>query len=251
MSKKKRIGLYLSAIVLVACIFMIIFFWQRSAAEPPIRPLTSVYFHYDYPVADSLEQMSAESDLIVTGRYTGLDSTWNMARDPADMRKEDPENYVEGRLYRFDVQEVWKGELEEDTILVNHKYLSVMKKEESNAVVNEEGIILSEATQTREISMTVHNPLFIEPTQDDTYILFLKQDPNFGNYYGAIEPFSIKVTDGKTELQSNLIDRTTYFTEEIPIGDNRTVHATIDAGVSIEDTISNKTMDEIKSRIAE
>ena len=52
------------------------------------------------------------------------------------------------------------------------------------------------------------NPRFIEPDIGNEYVLFLDYNnsiENFDYYYGAIEPFSIKIENNKTILQSNLI----------------------------------------------
>ena len=210
------------------------------------QTVDSLTVSYDYPITSKLQEMMDSADYIVIGEYTKFDSTWNMARNPNNIKEEDPENYVEGRLYDFTVEPCVKGSIEDSSILINHRYSEVITTTESNAVIDSEGRILKAATQSKELSFKVDSPLFIEPEFDCKYILFLLKDANFGNYYASIEPFSIKITDGKAALQSNLIDRTTAFTQQIQASDSKERTVTIDlGGVSVTDEITGKASEDI------
>lgn len=220
-------------------------------ADPPINETKAMQIFYDYPVASTLDEMAEESEFIVIGRYTGLDSKWNMARNPENIMEEDSENYVEGWLYSFEVDDVLKGSLEKSgTILVNHKYSQLVTAAESNAVVDHEGNILKAATKENTLSFSIHDPMFIEPELDSAYILFLSRDKDFGNYYAAVEPFSIKVENGIPELQSNLLNHTKTFSEEIAIGRGRTVDVLCDVGMGVDDFISGRSLEDITQAIS-
>jgi hypothetical protein len=78
----------------------------------------------DYPTTSELEEMVQEADVVLIGEYKDLDHTWNMARDPDDFQKEDTENYVEGHIYNFKVDEILKGESVLESLQVN---LSILK----------------------------------------------------------------------------------------------------------------------------
>ncbi|TKI99165.1 cardiolipin synthase, partial [Bacillus cereus] len=69
----------------------------------------TVILSKDFPATSDLNQMINEADLVVIGEYEGLDSKWNMARNPSNPSEEDKENYVEGHLYNFNISETIKG----------------------------------------------------------------------------------------------------------------------------------------------
>ena len=219
---------------------------KSNEMELPINKVSEIYTSYDYPVAMSLSEMSDSAELVVVGKYTGMDSTWNMARNPDNVAEEDEENYTEGRLYNFSISELWKGKVDTDSILVNHRYLQVVNEVETNAVVDRSGVIRKEATKENKLALTIHDPLFIEPVIDETYVLFLRKDQDMGNYYGAMEPFSIKISNGVAELQSNLIGQSGVSQEDISVDGGRTVKANVEMGTSIADTISGMNLDDIK-----
>ncbi|UYX53654.1 hypothetical protein M3Y14_05785 [Bacillus thuringiensis] len=75
----------------------------------------------DFPSTSRLEDMVKEADVVAIGNYDGLDSTWNMARNPQDISQEDQENYVEGHLYNFNVKEVLKGDPLQDRMKINYR----------------------------------------------------------------------------------------------------------------------------------
>ena len=204
---------------------------------------------YDFPVALSISEMTENAQVVVIGKYSNYDSSWNMARNPSNISYEDSENFTEGHLYAFTVEEVLKGEVSELDILVNHRYSEILKIMESNAEVSNEGIILKEATKENELRLTVHDPLYISPELGVSYILFLMKDEVFGYYYGAIEPFSIIISsDSTVVLRSNLINRTHSFEESVVVNDNRTINVSI-SGASIEDNISNTSVDTVLQQI--
>lgn len=213
--------------------------------SPAVRTITQ---HLDYRIADSLPEMINGAQVIVVGEYTGLDSTWNMSRNPQNPEEESSEIYVEGLLYNFSVHEVLKGELDSDTILVNHRHSETQNLVESNAQINSEGVIIKEATESEEIPLTIEDPLFIEPEENVVYILFLRENQRRGHYYGAAEPFSIKDAGGTAELQSNLIGHTGAFLQTATLENGQTVNIATEIG-AIEDTISGHTFEEVKEAI--
>lgn len=199
---------------------------DKPIQSPAVRTITQ---HLDYRIADSLSEMVNGAQVIVVGEYTGLDSTWNMSRNPQNPQEESSETYVEGLLYNFSVHEVLKGELDSDTILVNHRHSETQN--------------LSE-----EIPLTIEDPLFIEPEENAAYILFLRENQRRGHYYAAAEPFSIKDAGGTAELQSNLIGHTGAFLQTATLENGQTVNIATEIG-AIEDTISGHTFEEVKEAI--
>lgn len=199
---------------------------------------------YDFPVAADLQQMIDNSDYIVVGEYTGLESTWNMARNIDNIKEEDLENYVEGHLYNFKIEASIKGNIEDKSILVNHKYSERKNVFESNAVIDREGCILKEATESNKISFEINSPLFVEPELNCKYILFLSKDSHFGNYYAAIEPFSVKIINGNTVLESNLLNKTTDLIKSVKVSGSKVIDVNVDLdGISLTDEITGKSSD--------
>lgn len=242
---KTALALTVSTLAIAVLAFAFVMHHARSSGSLP-QTVDSLTVGYVYPVASTLQQMIDSADYIVIGEYTEFNSTWNMARNPDNIKEEDPGNYVEGRLYDFTVEKTIKGSIDDSSILINHRYSEVVNTTESNAVVDSEGRILKAATKSRDLSFKVASPLFIEPELDCKYILFLSKDANFGNYYAAIEPFSVKITNGKAVLQSNLINKTDAFTQQIKTSDSKELTVIIDmGGISIADEITGKALEDI------
>ncbi len=239
----KKIISCLSVCLACCALFYIFYTPNTSKGNREIQRISSVYIHSDYPTAASIDAMEAASEYIVVGQYTAYDSSWNMARNPLTPEVEDTDHYTEGRLYRFQVDRVLRGELESDEILINLRYSETVTAVESNAVVDHDGRIVKAATQENTLSFVAHDPLFIEPELGVTYILFLSKNAETGHFYSAVEPFSIKDNQGMAVLQSNLIDHDD-FTEQVSIDSQRVIEVKHDS-VRIENFIGKATFGEI------
>lgn len=222
-----------------------------QANEAVLSMPDAITMSFDYPVASDLRQMIEGSQYIVVGEYTKFDSAWNMARNPSDITEEDPDNYTEGLIYDFSVEKVLKGNMDDESIRVNHRHFETIKLTESDAEVNGSGIIVKPATVTNEVAVEVADPTFIEPELNCKYILFLCKDKNFGNYYAAIEPFSIKLEDGVAVLQSNLTGDNNPFRQRVTASNSKQVDVSFFGAVSITDRISGMSYDELIGKIAE
>lgn len=174
------------------------------------EPFVVIAPQKDYAIAGSVTSMAEQSTYIVVGTYTALDSKWNMMRNPDDPTKEASEDYSEGHLYKFSVEEVLKGSLSESEILVNHEYSETFTFTESNQKV-ENGVITQEATWSVDHKVNIISDLYIAPEIGSSYILFLDKDMY---YYGSCEPFMIKLNGDTAELCSNI------FVDEEASADN-------------------------------
>lgn len=229
---KKRFAIGGIAVLILAVLVSIL---MRKKETPEYA--WSMDVACDYSVALSLEEMLEEADYVVAGSYKEFDSSWNMARDPENVRLEDAEYDIEGHLYRFEVEEVLKGDMAEGDILVNHKYSSVFPVR--SAKTNEEG------------EVEVRNPLYIEPELGGRYLLFLSYNADFDHYYGLVEPFSVKcMEDGTAKLQSNLIGQTEAFTQDGLFNNEERIQIRVEA-MTIEDTISGQSLEELYREIRE
>ena len=135
-------------------------------------------------------------------------------------------------------------------IIVNHEYSRDIPINDSDRIVDEKGLIIREATKESEYLIRSKNPLFIEPGLDSIYILFLKKDIYSPCYYGAIEPFAIKIVNGVAELQSNLTTQNAKIEPEIFLVGNKRVY--IDNAVSqqISDQITGINVTNLLEQIA-
>lgn len=120
----------------------------------------------DYPVASSIDDLTKEADIIVIGQFLSDYETWNMARDPKDVQKEDKNNDVEGKLYSFEVFDYLKGN--------GKDFIEVNMMHTFNGVVSER---------------------YFEPNVDRDVLLFLYYNNDFDHYYGVMEPFQFEVDD--------------------------------------------------------
>jgi len=209
-----------------------------------------VAISYDFPSTSDLNEMISEADIVVIGEYEGFNSKWNMARNPNNLTEEDRENYVEGHLYNFKISEFIKGETENKIIKVNHRFAETVILEDSNEVIASDGTITKKATKVTTKEVENIDPLFIEPKMDTKYMLFLKQDRVFQNYYGAIEPFAITFDERNlATLQTNIdiIDEDSLSTE-VKMG-AKTFILKNELHETITDTISGLTLGEIVQRV--
>lgn len=130
----------------------------------------------DFPISDSVEKLTKESDIVVIGYFNKLIENWNMARDPKETSKEDLNNYVKGSLYEFEVDD----------------YLKSPGKEQQSIKVN---ITVSANRVTDE--------RYIEPVIGEKMILFLKKSPIADRYFGTMEPFRFTIDSNIGMVKTN------------------------------------------------
>ena len=264
MTAVKRVIFVIFALLLILCSLAVLLFGSSQQGEPEtqemetiqetqkVEEINGISIGRDFPATNELVEMVNNAELIVVGAYVSFASSWNMARSSANVLHEDERNYTEGHLYAFHVEEVLKGSINDASILVNHLYSEKMYYTESNAVVDERGVIIIPATEVNELSFTVRHCLYIEPEIGMKYILFLSRDSHFGNYYGAIEPFSIRVDGSIVTLQSNLINGEGYDRQIVSIDNSDRVLSVGQGGLPVlTDTISGRAFDDIKEEISE
>lgn len=210
----------------------------------------SIVISADYPVTSELDDMISEADMVVVGKYLNFDSKWNMARDPEDITKEDPENFVEGRLYQFKVDQVVKGADSSEIIKVNHRVSETLKVEESDAVIAANGTVKKSATWESSHEVVNQDPLYIAPNIGSKYMVFLKYDEMQNNYYGAIEPFSIKFNDEDiAELQSNIKNTSDHHFSSKKNINGKTIEITNHVESTIDDKISGLSFENLKQYV--
>ena len=211
------------------------------------QPVQNTFMNVNYSVltARSLSDMIHFAEIIVIGRYIGFDSTWNMARSPHNVLEEDPNRRVEGRIYRFAIEEILRGNPSSTEILIAHSY------SKTRDIVTQRGVITHGETKNNEFTITTRDPLFIEPELNATYILFLGASRNFEHYLPAIYPYSIKFAqDNIAELQSTLVDKPVEgFREIIELDDGSHFTLSINRGSIMPDNISNQSFADIRQQI--
>lgn len=131
----------------------------------------------DFPVSNSIEELTKESNIVVVGEFSKYVESWNMARDPKDVTKEDPNNHVKGDLYEFTVND----------------YLKSNGKNENKIIIN---ITVSTNGVTDE--------RYIEPIIGEKVVLFLKKSDLADHYYGASEPFGFSIDTTSDQNISSL-----------------------------------------------
>lgn len=209
--------------------------WNSLTAtteKVPQEATSQINVSYDFPSASTIQEMASEADVVISGEYTSNEyEKWNMSRNPENPLKESSEKYTEGRLYKFKVESVLKGTLSDKEIKVNHRVAEMIKVE------LEEG-------KTQEVK--VADPRFIEPTAGQKYLLFLKKDDKLNNYYGAIEPFSVIITNqDNVRVESNLVGKQDY-TDKVHVSNGLYLETEEEGTV---DTISGSSLSELIEKI--
>ncbi|TKI99295.1 hypothetical protein FC695_23485, partial [Bacillus cereus] len=119
--------------------------------------------------------------------------------------------------------------------------------EESNEIIDKNGIILKGATKVFTKKVENKDPLYIKPKSEETYIVFLKENNKLGHFYPALEPFMIEFDIRNiAHLKSNLInwDKNKYkFETKVK---NKTFYIENDIDSTIKDNISGKKLRDIK-----
>ncbi len=204
----------------------------------------TIVLNKTFKTTNHLSEMVEEADVIVLGEYDGLYSKWNMANSSShEIQSED----VEGHLFSFHVKETLKGDYVKNEILINHRYSESLVLEESNEIIDKNGIILKGATKVFTKKVENKDPLYIKPKSEKTYIVFLKENNKLGHFYPALEPFMIEFDLRNTaHLKSNLInwDKNKYKFETKVKDKIFYIENKIDS--TIKDNISGKKLRDIK-----
>jgi len=205
-------------------------YWTDFTKQETIKVTSS----HDYPVAETIDDMTKQSDVVVLGEYTSFDSTWNMARNPDDPSQPDEDNYTEGHLYNFKIVEVVKGNIPSETIKINLRY------EETIPLITEQG---------KKEKIKNKDPLYQKPEFGHRYLLFLNKNKDFDHYYSAVEPFQIMIhKDGKAELKTNLTDKNITI-QTLEVDGKKVVLENHAYREEFTDRISGKSLQEILDRI--
>lgn len=204
----------------------------------------TIVLNKTFKTTNHLSEMVEEADVIVLGEYDGLYSKWDMANSSShEIQSED----VEGHLFSFHVKEILKGDYVKNEILINHRYSENLVLEESNEIIDKNGIILKGATKVFTKKVENKDPLYIRPKSEETYIVFLKENNKLGHFYPALEPFMIEFDlRNIAHLKSNLInwDKNKYkFETKVK---NKTFYIENDIDSTIKDNISGKKLRDIK-----
>ncbi len=87
---------------------------SNSYPPPQTSPTPEPVAYYasspSYITATSIQELASKSALVVIGQITGTGEVVNMAKDPTDPTKEDPEYFVVGQVYDVKVEQYLKGE---------------------------------------------------------------------------------------------------------------------------------------------
>lgn len=195
----------------LAAAALLVFAAAKYTQREPVT--TTLRVSYDRAFAETLPEMMENAQWVVSGRYTGFDSSWNMSRNPNNPQEESGREYTEGRLYRFSVERVYQGGALEGEILVNHWH----GETESLRLIGENGKL-----DAAESQVFVQDPFYVEPELDREYFLFLTRDQVLGYFHAPAQPFSIAITDeGLTALCANFTEDNPCFRQTFPISDSR------------------------------
>lgn len=142
--------------------------------------------HSDYDISNSLVEMVKKSELIVIGSYQRFDKKWNALRNTQNPLLPHDTKYVEGHIYKFNIEEILKGgaEKEIDVSLVYQRDISYILDETDDQVF-------------------MKYPDYVEPVIGEKYILFLNKDKYLDIYGPPTQPFQIKLENGIASLVSN------------------------------------------------
>lgn len=151
-----------------------------------------------YITARTLDDLIAQSPVIVVGRVIGPREIVNMARKPGNPREPDPETFILGQVYDVAVERYLKG--------TGGDILYVVQSE---GFINVNRTPVSEQTMQQARETFPHIPM----VAGKTYLLFLAPlswDPQY--LAGRLHPWRFVLTpDGMAEPESPWHDAPTVF----------------------------------------
>lgn len=202
---KKRIVL---SICLICIIGVGIYFFHYLNNQ-----LLRVGLSNDYVLVDTLEEANDSAKYIIKGQFKSYENEWNMHRDDHDILKEHPYEKITGRIYSFHIDDVLKGDINEQNVSVNFMY-------STRLFFNSEGLLHGkDIVNSKNVEyIDYREKTYVEPELNKDYILYLNYDEDFSLYYAAFQPYMIKIEQNHLSIQSQLmvsdvIDVNTYQTK--------------------------------------
>ena len=254
MTKKSKVGKTIGWILAV-CVVLAAVLWVWGPFSPRERVALTLSAHSDYPMTEDLHVMADTADCIVVGAFEAFLDTWNMSRDVENPQLPSSQYYIEGELYRFQVDAVLKGEIAESAIQINLPHSERITGEIDNAVQDDMGNVIQAATEFDPYRFDAVYAYYIQPVLGETVILFLDHSPTFDCYYPAIEPYVIVLgPEGDLTLKSNFLEdaaaterlESQYFTSQ---GGQRIEFRSGMAQTVLTDRISDLTLDQFLEEI--
>lgn len=136
----------------------------------------------DVIVAQGLKDMTKRAPLIVVGHYIKYVKSVNAARNLENPAEPAKDVYDEAKIYEFKVDQVLKGTIATDHILIHKVYSQEIKD-----LKDEDG---------HPLDVRVPNSTFLKPEMGKKYILFLDKYPYMKNTYsGSFANYEINFDD--------------------------------------------------------
>lgn len=254
MIMRKRISVIIATAIILCGIIIAMYFSNvnNTEAVPAHNGPSAIVVANDMLTATNLSDMVDNSDLVVLGTYEEFDSTWNLARNPNDISKASDEEYIEGKVYNFNIEEVLMGDIEESKIKISHTYSNNITVEftSGDEEVSPEGILVKEPTTVEYFEVENLDPTFISPTFNEKHIVFLQDDIVDNIYMGALEPYLIKFDNNNNAvLLSNLTNDNHEDLKNIVEVNGKNIAITNEVDLDFDDTITGKDLNEIKDEI--
>ncbi len=232
-----RIVPFLASLVLISLVFAL--YGGPSQQQQLSESDVALTISQDRMIAEGIDEMVDLATWVVSGRYVEFDSIWNISRDPNDPTKPSKDNYTEGHLYRFHVEKVYVGKLEENEILISHRY----SQRKSIPLLDKNGNISKNPA-----TFMVADPLYQEPVLGDEYVLFLTKGKN-GYYQSPAHPFQVHIDEsGIVKLCTPLTNCDGTFLQTVD-ADGSKLLVSISAGYEINDTITGMTRQQLLDKI--
>lgn len=206
----------------------------------------------DRPSSGNAQVMYDLSDCVVIGHYGDFLYDYNMSRNPSDPSQESTEDYAGGRMYTFHVEQVLKGEIEQESISVSLAYQERYRGEITNVVTDERGNVIKEPTKRDPYEIYAIRDTYMEPDPEERLMLFLCYEPFMDSYFAANEPFTIVIgEDEALQLKSNLLlpqeEREALATQSFQSKKGRTILYQSNSLLydSLTDEISGRSLSEL------
>lgn len=155
---------------------------KSLAQEPAIGSIQvregDIIVFRDFPVFDTIENITREADLIVVGTVGAKAGSRNLARNPLNPSEEATDRKLMSQEYEFVVETTLKGAAHDNILIVYPEYGVLMNGEKS-----------------------IEPQVPLDPGQ--RYILSLKQGTE-GTFYGIGEPWQFKLTAGQAQALSTV-----------------------------------------------
>ncbi|MBA4541694.1 MULTISPECIES: hypothetical protein [Thermoactinomyces] len=221
--------------IILAVVVMISLLSLSGCSNLPATGVPTIHIGADdLIVAKDLKDMTEKAPFIVVGHYIKYVTSVNAARDVQNPAEPAKDVYDEAKVYEFKVDQVLKGTITNESILIHKVYSQEIKE-----LKDENG---------QPLDIHVPNSTFLKPETGIKYILFLDKYPYMENTYsGSFANYEIKFND----QDQAVLKQPEAFSPQMVKANGKEINIQMEGETNFPDDVSGKSFKELTDTIRE